>query len=165
VTHDGFLSFYLVNAPKIFCIWLSVWAIRRKAEVDYPLDARALGIRWSVVVTGLTIGRMASNGYVRLIGFSLGLLFLCWPNCAYHLTKLVVAWPTTTGHVESVAALESGWKIGYSFNVGNSRFGGTTIVQDASDCERYHEGQSVTVRYNPIGPDDSKLIPRNIASR
>lgn len=52
----SFLSFYGSYAAKIACIWLSVWAIRRKAEADYPLDRSARLVRWTVVAAGFAIG-------------------------------------------------------------------------------------------------------------
>jgi len=158
VANDGILSFYLANAPKIACIYLSVWAVRYKAGIDRPLDGRAKTVRWSVTAAGFIVVRMASSPYVRLIGFTVGMVLLCWPNVAYHLTKKIVSWPTTQGFVESASPVESGWRIGYSFQVGKNRFGGTTIIHDGEDSAGYREGQPVTVRYNPGGPDDSKLV-------
>jgi len=115
VANDGILSFYLANAPKIACIYLSVWAVRYKAGIDRPLDGRAKTVRWSVTAAGFIVVRMASSPYVRLIGFTVGMVLLCWPNVAYHLTKKIVSWPTTQGFVESASPVESGWRIGYSF--------------------------------------------------
>ena len=87
----SFLSFYASYSAKIACIWLSVWAIRRKAEADYPLDRSARIVRWSTVAVGFAIGYYVPRpglGYVRVAGAFLGLGFLCWPNFAYHLTNL-----------------------------------------------------------------------------
>ena len=85
------LSFYGSFSAKIACIWLSVWAIRRQAEADYPLDNTARVVRWATVAVGFAIGYYVPGpklGYVRLAGGFLGLAFLCWPNFAYHLTDL-----------------------------------------------------------------------------
>jgi len=85
------LSFYATLSAKIVCIWLSVWAIRKKAEVDYPLDRTARLVRWAVVVVGFAIGYYVPGSefaYTRIGGGFLGLAFLCWPNFAYHLTNL-----------------------------------------------------------------------------
>ena len=86
------LSFYGSFLAEIACIWLSVWAIRRKAEVDYPLDNRSRFVRWSVVVAGFAIGYYVPGpgfAYIRVAGGFLALGFLCWPNFAYHLTNLL----------------------------------------------------------------------------
>jgi hypothetical protein len=87
----SFLSFYGSFSAKIACIWLSVWAIRRKAEVDYPLDNLSRSVRWSAVLAGFAVGYYVPGpglGWVRVAGGFLGLGFLCWPNFAYHLTNL-----------------------------------------------------------------------------
>ncbi len=87
----GFLSFYGSYAAKITCIWLSVWAIRKKAEADYPLDRSARIVRWTTVTVGFAIGYYVPRPefwFVCVAGGFLGLAFLCWPNFAYHLTNL-----------------------------------------------------------------------------
>ncbi len=88
----SFLSFYASYSAKIACIWLSVWAIRRRVEADYPLDRSARIVRWTVVAVGFAIGYyvpgLEIGGYVRVAGLVLGLGFLCWPNFAHHLTNL-----------------------------------------------------------------------------
>jgi hypothetical protein len=91
VIAGNILSFYGSLSAKIACIWLSVWAIRRKAEADYPLDRFARTVRWAAVVAGFAIGYYVTGpdlGYVWVAGGTLGLAFLCWPNFAYHLTNL-----------------------------------------------------------------------------
>lgn len=85
------VSFYGSFSAKIACIWFSVWAVRRKAEVDYALERPARVVRWSVVVVGFVMGYYLPGpkfGYLRVAGGFLGLAFLCWPNFAYHLTNL-----------------------------------------------------------------------------
>jgi hypothetical protein len=87
----SFLSFYASFSAKIGCIWLSVWAIRRKAEVDYPLDGLSRLVRWSAVTAGFDVGYYLPGPrleYARVAGALLGLSFLCWPNFAHHLTNL-----------------------------------------------------------------------------
>jgi hypothetical protein len=88
----SFLSFYASYSAKIACLWLSVWAIRRKSEADYPLDGSAQLVRWTAVVVGFAIGYYVPGqefgGYVRVAGAFLALGFLCWPNFAYHLSNL-----------------------------------------------------------------------------
>jgi hypothetical protein len=84
------LSFYGSYSAKIACIWFSVWAIRRKAEVDYPLDRSARLVRWLAVAAGFAAGYYVPGSdlwYLRVAGGFLGLAFLCWPNFAYHLTN------------------------------------------------------------------------------
>jgi hypothetical protein len=85
------VSFYWSYSAKIACIWLSVWAIRRKAEVDYPLDRSARVVRWVTVAVGFATGYYVPGSelwYIRVAGGFLGLAFLCWPNFSYHLTNL-----------------------------------------------------------------------------
>ena len=78
----GFLS-------GILCIWFSVWAIRRRTEVDYPLDHASRLIRWLIVIVGFFFAQFPGPEYryVRLTGGWVGLGFLCWPNLAYHLVR------------------------------------------------------------------------------
>jgi hypothetical protein len=85
---DGILSFYGALSPKIACIWLSVWAIRKKAEVDVPLDSYARAVRCTVVVVGFVFGYIADFKYLRLGSGFVGLVFLCWPNCGHYLVNL-----------------------------------------------------------------------------
>jgi len=85
------LSFYGSYSAKIACIWLSVWAIRRRAEADYPLDKLTRTVRWVTVAVGFAIAYYLLGPeltYARVAGGLLGLAFLCWPNFAYHLTNL-----------------------------------------------------------------------------
>jgi hypothetical protein len=85
------MSFYGSFSATIACIWLSIWAIRRKAEIDYPLDRSARIVRWAIVAAGFVVGYYVPGpglAYVRVAGGFVGLAFLCWPNFAYHLTKL-----------------------------------------------------------------------------
>jgi|SRR5271155_2747136 len=77
-------------------VWLAVWAIRRKGELDYDLDPTAKRIRWTVVAIflGTPTLRPALFGPrpgVRLCIALVGLLFLVWPNFAYHLARLLRA--------------------------------------------------------------------------
>src|SRR5215470_6449101 len=75
---------------SVIGIWVSVWAIRRKSDVDYRLDSTEKTIRWSIAFIGLSVTRLpgSSLGYVRLAGLLLGMAFLCWPNFAHHLARL-----------------------------------------------------------------------------
>jgi hypothetical protein len=75
-------------------IWFLVWALRRQGELDYELDSTAKRIRWTVVAIflGTPILRpelFNSLPSLRLWVALVGLLFLVWPNFAYHLTRLL----------------------------------------------------------------------------
>jgi hypothetical protein len=88
---EGILPFYAALSAKVACIWLSVWVLRKKGDVDYPLNGPARAVRWAMVVMGFAIGYYTPRPelwYVRMAGGFLGLAFLCWPNFAYYLTKL-----------------------------------------------------------------------------
>jgi hypothetical protein len=85
------LSFYGSYSAKIACIWFSVWAIRKKADADYPLGRPARVVRWIAVVVGFAVGYYAPKPefwYVRVAGGFFGLAFLYWPNFAFHLTNI-----------------------------------------------------------------------------
>jgi hypothetical protein len=86
---SGLLGFYGALSAKIACIWLSVWAIRRKSEVDYPLGTSAQWIRWIVVLLGFTVAYFAPFKSIRLVSGFTALAFLCWPNCAHHAARLL----------------------------------------------------------------------------
>jgi hypothetical protein len=77
-------------AVGVICIWLSVWAIRKKAEIDLPLDRASQSLRCSVILLGFAVAHLpgADLGYVRVTGYLVGMVFLCWPNFSYHLAKL-----------------------------------------------------------------------------
>jgi hypothetical protein len=81
------------DLAAVLSIWFVVWAIRRQGEFDYELDKTAQLIRWSVVFIGFgLIPRVPDEwqyaGYLRLtLGF-IAMLFLCWPNFAYHVRRL-----------------------------------------------------------------------------
>ena len=77
-------------------IWFVVWAIRHKGELDYDLDPAAKWIRWIVVAIflGTPIFRpelFGARATLRLCVGMVGLLFLAWPNSAYHMTRLLRA--------------------------------------------------------------------------
>jgi hypothetical protein len=70
-------------------IWFAVWAIRSKGELDRELDPTARLIRWLVAIPCLTLSPKIDSETLRLSVGITGLLFLVWPNTAYHLTKLL----------------------------------------------------------------------------
>jgi hypothetical protein len=94
----------------------------------------------------------------------IGICFLCWPNLAYHLTNLFVEWPTTEGRVGSAATDGSHLVVTYSFELGRDTFGGATTLA-LNNAIPYTEGQRVTVAYDPLNPDQSKVLPRTCAQK
>src|SRR5882672_5004040 len=91
--------------------WLSVWAIRSKWNLDYKLSPNARLVRWGVVILCYSCAPRASLAAVRVSGLFIGLGFLCWPNFAYHLTRLFEKWPTTEGTVNSSRESGSHWAV------------------------------------------------------
>src|SRR4051812_34465840 len=89
MTDHNIVSFYWRLLPKILCIYFSIWAIRRKGEVDYSLNRFEKTLRWSIVILGFMFGYVSPSRYLRLFFGFLGLSFFCWPNLAYHLGGLV----------------------------------------------------------------------------
>jgi hypothetical protein len=143
-------------------LWLSVWAVRFSAGIDYKLSAQGKTIRWAVVVIcfALTSVPGASLGWFRVSSYLIGLAFLCWPNLAYHLGKLFDEWPIAEGRVDSVQQQsDSRWTIAYDFEIGGERYGGHdtvksgSIKRDASD-----ERTRVLVRSDPLNPGRSSRI-------
>lgn len=76
----------------ILNIWLAVWAIRRKGELDYQLDRTAKAVRWIIVAFcfGLVFraGQLLSPTTRVCLGIA-GIAFLVWPNLAYHITRFL----------------------------------------------------------------------------
>jgi hypothetical protein len=70
-------------------VWLAVWAIRYRGELDYELDSTARFIRWFVAICGLTLWLKIDSQALRITVVLTGMLFLVWPNTAYHLTRLL----------------------------------------------------------------------------
>jgi Protein of unknown function (DUF3592) len=151
------ISFLL---QKSLGIWLLVWAIRYKADWDFRLSRTAKAVRWGVVGGGYVLGAsLPGPGVVRLVPGFVGICFLCWPNLAYHMTNLFVEWPTTEGRVGAVEQADSRSIITYSFELGGETFGGTTTLKQ-SGTDPYSEGQCVTVSYDPLNPDKSRVVAR-----
>jgi hypothetical protein len=99
---DAIFSHVAWALGKSTGIWLSVWAIRYKADWDYRLSTAAKTVRWGVVLGAYFLAASLPGkelGTLRVLVGLLGLVFLCWPNFGYHLTNCFVAWPTTTGNV------------------------------------------------------------------
>jgi hypothetical protein len=154
VSHVSFLF------QKSVGIWLSLWAIRYKAGWDYKLSGTAKAVRWSVVGIGYTLAAaLPGPRLMRVVPGAIGLCFLCWPNLAYQLTRLFIEWPITEGRVGSAASDGSHSVITYSFELGRDTFGGTSTLA-SNEVIPYSEGQRVTVAYDPLNPDQSKVLRR-----
>src|ERR1019366_2136551 len=67
-------------AASTICIWLSVWAIRKRSGIDETLDRTAQFVRWLIVAACAVLIslRGARLGYVRVGALILGWGFLCW---------------------------------------------------------------------------------------
>lgn len=77
------------SASMIVCIWLSVWAMRKKAGIDDPLDRISAFCRLTIVLIGFLCASIpgARLGALRIAGFVVAIMFLCWPNFAYRITR------------------------------------------------------------------------------
>jgi hypothetical protein len=146
---------------KSLGIWLAAWAIRYKAGWDYRLSHTAKIVRWIVVGSGYVLAAsLPGPGIVRLAAGFAGISFLCWPNLAYHLTNLFIDWPTIEGRVVSVAQLDLHPVISYVFEIRGETYGGTATPKVSHANASYLEGESVTVYYDPLNPDRSRVLPR-----
>ena len=72
-------------------MWFASWAFRKRYELDHPLDMGMQVFRWSVVCVAFGLALIPGPGakWIRLCGGFTGLAFLCWPNFAYHITRLI----------------------------------------------------------------------------
>jgi hypothetical protein len=92
---DANLAQMLSNARRLAeaetCIWLLVWSLRRRADLDERLDRAAHAIRWLIAIGGWILLSIPGPtlGPLRAIAGVMGLAFLCWPNFAYHLLRLL----------------------------------------------------------------------------
>jgi hypothetical protein len=151
-------------------LWLSVWAIRSKWDIDYKLSALGKSVRWAVVFIcfALTSVPGASLGWFRIVAYLTGTSFLCWPNLAYHLAKAFEEWPTTEARVNSVQQQsESLVTVAYDFEVGGERYGGddsVAAVGNATIREAFSEGGRILIRYDPLNPGRASRIQRAVLS-
>jgi uncharacterized protein DUF3592 len=147
---------------KSLGLWLSIWAIRYNAGVDYKLGAKARAIRWMLVVCCFALTSLpgAEIGWFRVSSYLAGLGFLCWPNLAYHVSKRFEQWPTVEGRVDSVDQSGSQWKVAYDFEVAGERFGGCDNVKSNARnvSEAPTEGERIVIRYDPLNPSRSSRI-------
>lgn len=145
-------------AQKSISIWIMVWAIRYGAGWDYKLSRLAKRVRWIVVITGYLLAAFLPGPSIgRLVSGFLGLIFLCWPNFAYHLTNLFVGWPTTKGRIVSVFDSGSGYFVSYTFELGSDTFGGRVQLGSDSHEVRYAPDDNITIAYDPLNPDRSRI--------
>lgn len=70
-------------------IWLAAWAFRRRYELDRPLDRTAKWVRWSFVLAAFSATQIPGEraAPIRVGGLIVTLVFLCWPNLAFHVTR------------------------------------------------------------------------------
>jgi len=141
---------------KSLGIWLAAWAVRYKAEWDYKLSSTARALRWGVVLAGYWLAASAPSPGVRVISGCVGLGFLCWPNFAYHLSKVFIEWPTAQGRIVSADSSSNGSYVSYMFHVGDQTFGGNARVK--SSTTHFSEGQRILIAYDPLNPEESKLV-------
>lgn len=143
-------------------LWFSAWALRRKLGWDYKLSKAAQMVCWGVVGIGYGVATSTLGpGPVRAVALVVGLCFLCWPNLAYRLTNIFIAWPTTEACLVSIAECDSGNVIGYRFCRAGERLGGSTLCKKKArgcDAAEYSVVQSVVVRYDPLNPTQSRIV-------
>ena len=88
----GFIEHTVGAVLSVGSVWFISWAIRRKGELDYPLDLAAKMIRWVVVIVSIGIPANLPKSLTpgaRVALFLTGVGFLAWPNFAYHLTRFL----------------------------------------------------------------------------
>lgn len=134
------------------------------SETSTLLTAFSTG--WQSVVDKSPLhSQSGSERYrLRMVPGLVGICFLCWPNFAYHLTNLFVAWPTTEGRVGSASLDGSHLTVTYNFELSGESFGGAATIK--SGDEGYSEGQRIIIAYDPLNPQQSKLrsqIPAGLA--
>jgi hypothetical protein len=153
---------------KSLGLWLSMWAIRYSAGVDYKLNAKARAIRWMLVVSCFALTSLpgANMGWFRVSSYLVGLAFLCWPNLAYHVSKRFEEWPTAEGRVDSVQQSGLQWTVAYDFEVAGERYGGRDTVKSKARTVREApgEGARVVIRYDPLNPSRSSRIQPGVST-
>ena len=91
----------------------------------------------------------ASNGVVWAVIFA---------AAALNNKRLRKHWPTVEGRIVSVAQDGSRSVLTYSFELGQDIFGGMTTIK-SSPTMPYLASERVRIAYDPLNPDESKLIP------
>lgn len=140
--------------------WLSLWAIRFKADWDYKLSRKTWALRWIVVLVCYALAASLGSPAARIITGVTGLSFLSWPNFAYHLGKVVFPWPTTEARVVSVGRDGDRTRISYSYVYAGETFGGTAVLNH----EQLSADDHVNVAYDPLNPEESRLASVSQAS-
>jgi hypothetical protein len=80
----------LGGLAKVSGIWLIFWSIRRRGEFDFKLDSTAQLLRWAIVFSAFALlTKFLTFGVPRSTILIVGLAFLCWPNCAYHVSNVL----------------------------------------------------------------------------
>jgi hypothetical protein len=87
-------NFFSEASSLTVSIWLLVWSLRSRGELDLELDQTAKRIRWSMVAMGIFIfwasaEILAGCAWCVLAGWIWATAFLAWPNFAYHLAALL----------------------------------------------------------------------------
>jgi hypothetical protein len=88
-------GFFSSATSTMVSLWVLLWGIRLKGELDLPLDTEAKRLRWSMVALGLIIMTVATapmfnSAWGAAIGWIWATAFLAWPNFAFHLTGFYV---------------------------------------------------------------------------
>lgn len=126
-------------------------------------------MRWAIVAAGYLLALTPGANFwaVRVCGGFTGLGFLCWPNFAYHFTKVFEDWPITEGTVgSSEEQSDSRWISRYDFEYGGERYGGTSKVKAIPGLAvkaAYHDGSPVAIRYDPLNPGNSSVARSRLA--
>jgi hypothetical protein len=83
------------TVAAILNVWFAFWAIRWRGDLDIPLDATAKAVRWILAISFLSFPiafpHLIDSSAFRLSVGLTGWAFLCWPNLAFHFTKLLRA--------------------------------------------------------------------------
>jgi len=138
---------------KSIPIWLSVWAIRYRAALDYKLGVQAKALRWAVVFGGYASAAELPWSGARLVCGFVAITFLCWPNFAYHLARRLFSWPITRARVVSIVSEGDECEVSYSFQHAGETFGGMGKVPS-----KLHGDEYVTIAYDPLNPERSSWV-------
>lgn len=86
-------GFFSNATATMVSVWLLLWGIRRKGELDHQLDEDAKRVRWLIVMLGLAVSYFSAVfldwRWCVITGWIVATGFLAWPNFAYHLTALL----------------------------------------------------------------------------
>ena len=86
-------GFFSNATATMVSVWLILWGIRQKGELDHELDEEAKRVRWLIVMLGMAFSYFSAIAldwrWCVLTGWIVATAFLAWPNFAYHLTNLL----------------------------------------------------------------------------